>query len=95
VNKPEILLISTSSTKGIQPEKCSSSYVLRQKEAMTLADTEKKNINEIRDAPSVLVLHSLTNDLKESAHIPYIIITNIVESWSLSVELMFSDVESS
>jgi hypothetical protein len=59
-NKPEILLIGTSSTKGIQSENNSSSYVLRKKEAMTLADTEKK-VNEIRDAPSVLVLHSLTN----------------------------------
>lgn len=44
----------------------SISYVLRKKEAMTLADTEK-TVNEIRDAPDVLVLHSLTNDLKESA----------------------------
>jgi hypothetical protein len=33
---------------------------------MALADTEK-TVNAIRDAPSVLVLHSLTNDLKESA----------------------------
>jgi hypothetical protein len=52
--------------KVIQPEKNSSSYVLRKKEAMTLADTEK-TVSEIRDAPGALVLHSLTNDLKESA----------------------------
>ena len=52
---------------------------------MTLADTEK-TINEIRDAPSVLVLHSLTNDLKESAPTCISpmknIITNIQESMS-------------
>lgn len=45
----------------------SISYVLRKKEDMALADTEKKTVNEIRDAPDVLVLHSLTNELKESA----------------------------
>ncbi|CAG2249233.1 unnamed protein product [Mytilus edulis] len=33
---------------------------------MTLADTEK-TISQIKDPPNVLVLHSLTNDLKESA----------------------------
>ena len=41
-NKPEILLIGISNTKGIQPEIFSSSYVFRKKEAMTLADTEKQ-----------------------------------------------------
>jgi hypothetical protein len=84
-NKPEILLIGTSSTKVIQPEKNSSSYVLRKKEAMTLADTEK-TVSEIRDAPGALVLHSLTNDLKESAPTCCSpmknIITNIQESMS-------------
>ena len=42
-NKPEILLIGTSNTKGIQPDKFSSSYVLRKKEDMTMADTEKNS----------------------------------------------------
>jgi hypothetical protein len=84
-NKPEILLIGTSNTKGIQPEIFSSSYVLRKKETMTLADTEE-TVNEIRDAPDVLVLHSLTNDLKESAptcvNRMKNIISNIQESMS-------------
>ncbi|CAG2216894.1 unnamed protein product [Mytilus edulis] len=65
-NKPQVLLIGTSNTKGIQPEKFSSSYTLQKREAMTLADTEK-TISQIKDPPNVLVLHSLTNDLKESA----------------------------
>ncbi|CAC5360012.1 unnamed protein product [Mytilus coruscus] len=65
-NKPQVLLIGTSNTKGIQPEKFSSSYTLQKKEAMTLADTEK-TISQIKDPPNVLVLHSLSNDLKESA----------------------------
>jgi hypothetical protein len=50
---------------------------------MTLADTEK-TVSEIRDAPGALVLHSLTNDLKESAPTCCSpmknIITNIQES---------------
>ena len=52
---------------------------------MTLA-TPEKTVNEIRDVPDVLVLHSLTNDIKESAptcvNRMKNIITNIQESMS-------------
>jgi len=58
-----VTLIGSSNTNGINPQKLSSNYNLNKIQAFTLEQTERE-IRNLHPTPSVLVLHTLTNDLK-------------------------------
>ena len=62
-SKPSALLLGTSNIKGINPEKLSSKTCVTKKVAFTLAETEDA-VKSYTSKPDVVVLHSLTNDVK-------------------------------
>lgn len=61
--KLQVALIGTSNIKGINPEKLSSQYRVNKITAYTLVETEKE-ITNLAESPDLIVLHSLTNDLR-------------------------------
>ncbi|XP_062579117.1 interaptin-like [Saccostrea cucullata] len=61
--KPHVTLIGTSNIKGINPDKLSSQYSVNKITAYTLEDTVKE-IRNLTEAPDLITLHSLTNDLR-------------------------------
>lgn len=61
--KPHVTLIGTSNIKGINPDKLSSRYSVDKITAFTLCETQS-SVRNITQNPTALVLHSLSNDLK-------------------------------
>jgi hypothetical protein len=62
-SKPSALLLGTSNIKGINPEKLSAKTCVTKKLAFTLAETEDA-VKSHTSRPDVVILHSLTNDVK-------------------------------
>lgn len=60
---PHVTLIGTSNFNHIDPSKLSSQYSANKITAYTLQETESQ-IRNLETIPNVIVLHSLTNDLK-------------------------------
>lgn len=63
VTKPKVLLLGTSNTKGINEDKLLSSVDTQKTEAFTL-DQARNHITTSDLNHNVVVLHILTNDLK-------------------------------
>lgn len=61
--KELITIIGTSNTEKIDPQKMSTHYDVNKITAMTLEDT-KTAIKSLNATPDVLLLHSITNDIK-------------------------------
>ena len=64
--KPRVILIGTSNTEKIDPKRLSSYFTTEKHIAYTLSET-RKCIEKIDNAPQAIILHSLTNDLKNAA----------------------------
>lgn len=64
--KPHVTIIGTSNINGIQPDKLSYSFSANKISAYTLQQTEEE-VKHLKNTPTLLVLHSLTNDLKSKS----------------------------
>ena len=67
--KPHVTIIGTSNINGIQPDKLSYSFSANKISAYTLQQTEEE-VKHLENTPTLLVLHSLSNDLKN--HLPIV-----------------------
>ncbi|CAC5366991.1 unnamed protein product [Mytilus coruscus] len=63
-NKLQVTIIGTSNTNGIQCQKLSSRYRTDKILAYTIAATQTE-IQKLTTIPDVLVIHSITNDIKK------------------------------
>ena len=64
--KPHVTIIGTSNINGIQPDKLSYSFSANTISAYTLQQTEEE-VKHLENTPTLLGLHSLTNDLKSKS----------------------------
>ena len=62
-SRPHVTIIGTSNTNGIDPHKLSSRYTANKITAYTISETETE-VNNLTSTPDVIVLHSITNDIK-------------------------------
>ena len=61
--RPHVTIIGTSNTNGIDPRKLSSRYTANKITAYTISEAETE-IQNLTPTPDVIVLHSITNDIK-------------------------------
>lgn len=85
--KPTALLVGTSNIKGIQENRLSNHVSVEKVIKYTLSDTADY-LSEIVMEPTVLILHSLTNDLKRKdpkkcVEEVYDIAVNVCKKWPL------------
>ena len=62
--RPTAVLLGTSNISGIKPDKLSKSVDVSKSTTFTLDDAFSK-IGNLETKPNVILLHALTNDIKE------------------------------
>lgn len=77
-SKPTAVLIGTSNIDGIMADKLSSEVNITKSTAYTLEET-KEVISDLNSKPDVVILHSLTNDIKTYTPNEYAIHFNKME----------------
>lgn len=89
ITKPHIVLIGTSNIRKIDPDQLSSKFTTEKHIAYTIQEAEKEALS-LENAPEVIVLHSLTNDVENQDNSDSL---NQLESAINKIQQKFEDTE--